>query len=78
LSGGNMASAKGKKRRTTLIVFLILLITFLIWIYWGNTSIQVTEIGIDVIKSQIPCMALRLFKYLTYITQNLVKAKADY
>lgn len=42
-----MASAKGKKRRTTLIVFLILLIAFLIWINWGNTSIQVTEIGID-------------------------------
>jgi len=42
-----MASSKGKKRRTALIVFVILLIPFLIWIYWGNTSIQVTEIGID-------------------------------
>lgn len=42
-----MASTKGKKRRTTLIVFLIIFIAFLIWIYWGNTSIQVIEIGID-------------------------------
>lgn len=42
-----MVSFKGKKRRSVRIVFLILVIAFLIWIYWGNTSIQVTEIGID-------------------------------
>jgi predicted MPP superfamily phosphohydrolase len=41
-----MASTKGKIR-SALIFFLILLIAFLIWIYWGNTSIQVTIISID-------------------------------
>lgn len=42
-------SAKDKKRRTALIVPLILLIISLVWVYWGNNFIQVTEI---VIKSE--------------------------
>ena len=37
---------KIKKRRITLIVILILIAACFGWIYWGNTSIQVTEISV--------------------------------
>ena len=37
---------KTKKRKVTLAILLAALITFFVWVYWGNTSIQTTQFSI--------------------------------
>lgn len=42
-----MKNTKKKKRRPILITLFVLLIVFFVWVYWSNTSIQTTMIGIS-------------------------------
>lgn len=42
-----MKKLKRKKRRVVLTVLLAIFAVFSIWVYWGNTSIQTTQISIN-------------------------------
>lgn len=42
-----MKKLKRKKRRGVLTALLAILAAFFIWVYWGNTSIQTTQISIN-------------------------------
>ena len=42
-----MKKLKRKKRRVVLTVLLAIFAAFSIWVYWGNTSIQTTQISIN-------------------------------
>lgn len=42
-----MKNTKKKKRKPIIITLFVLLIASCVWLYWGNTSIQITEISIN-------------------------------
>jgi len=42
-----MKKVKSKKRKIVLLVLLLILVGLSVWIYWGNTSIQTTQIRIN-------------------------------
>lgn len=42
-----MKKTKRKKRKAVWAVLLAILVAFSIWVYWGNTSIQTTQISIN-------------------------------
>ncbi|MEA4849163.1 MAG: metallophosphoesterase [Clostridiaceae bacterium] len=42
-----MKNKKREKHKMILIVLLAVLIAFSVWIYWGNTSIQTTQVSVS-------------------------------